>query len=51
MQEEDKPRLAGQRERHPPTFRDRPGEAIVNIVVISLVGGLVAYGCTALTLP
>lgn len=38
------------RERHPPTFRDRPLEAIVSILVFGLVGGLIAYACTAVTL-
>ena len=38
------------RDRHPPTFRDRPIEVLVNVVILALIGGLIAYGCTALLL-
>ena len=39
-----------QSDRHPPTFRDRPMEAIISVLIIAVVGGLVAYGCTVLLL-
>ena len=39
-----------QHDRHPPTFRDRPMEAIISVLIVAAVGGLVAYGCTALFL-
>jgi 4-hydroxybenzoate polyprenyltransferase len=38
------------RERHPPTFRDRPVEAMISVLILALIGGVVAYSCTALTL-
>ena len=31
-------------DRHPKTFRDRPIEAIVSVVILALLGGLVATG-------
>ena len=39
-----------QRDRHRPTFRDRPMEVIISVLIVAAVGGLVAYGCTALLL-
>ena len=48
-EDEEERRARGvKRDRHPPTFRDRPREAIVSVLVLAIVGGLVAFGCTAL---